>query len=248
MNLKKRVILIVFLTLSLVGASGARAQGGPPLVTDDPETPGNHHWEINIATVNQNASQASLYQLPYFDVNYGLGDAIQLKIETGGALYNGKYGWGGALAGVKWRFVDDDQDGFFISTYPQYYFGFFLTSDDPNLGQPGNWFLLPLEFAKHFGKFTVNPEVGYVFSQGSANQCMWGIVLSYKLNPWEFLGEYHANINLDGSGTQSLFNVGGRYDWSETITALFSVGHTLQRLPAVQPSVLSYLGVQLHFL
>src|SRR5690348_6718642 len=30
------------------------AQAGPPLLTDDPETPGNRHWEINLAwTVSQ---------------------------------------------------------------------------------------------------------------------------------------------------------------------------------------------------
>jgi len=27
------------------------AQGGPPLVTDDPDTPGNGRWEINVAAI-----------------------------------------------------------------------------------------------------------------------------------------------------------------------------------------------------
>jgi hypothetical protein len=27
------------------------AQGGPPLVTDDPDTPGDGRWEINLATI-----------------------------------------------------------------------------------------------------------------------------------------------------------------------------------------------------
>lgn len=26
----------------------ASAQGGPPLITDDPDTPGPRHWELNI--------------------------------------------------------------------------------------------------------------------------------------------------------------------------------------------------------
>src|SRR5438445_482716 len=29
----------------------ALAQGGPPMVTDDPETPGDGHWEINIGAI-----------------------------------------------------------------------------------------------------------------------------------------------------------------------------------------------------
>ena len=32
----------------LLFATPAYAQGGPPLITDDPGTPGNGKWEINI--------------------------------------------------------------------------------------------------------------------------------------------------------------------------------------------------------
>ena len=32
-------------------AAPAWALGGPPMVTDDPETPGDGNWEINIAAI-----------------------------------------------------------------------------------------------------------------------------------------------------------------------------------------------------
>ena len=32
----------------LVAAGIAHAQAGPPIRTDDPDTPGNKHWEINF--------------------------------------------------------------------------------------------------------------------------------------------------------------------------------------------------------
>src|SRR5215831_18405962 len=32
-------------------ATSALAQGGPPMVTDDPGTPGDGHWEINIGSI-----------------------------------------------------------------------------------------------------------------------------------------------------------------------------------------------------
>jgi hypothetical protein len=37
--------------LLLLTPLSAFAQGGPPMVTDDPGTPGDGHWEINIASL-----------------------------------------------------------------------------------------------------------------------------------------------------------------------------------------------------
>src|SRR5271170_2899855 len=70
--------LLVFL---MVYVGGAMAQAGPPFRTDDPETPGNKHWEINFGWVGDRNPAAGAYQVPDFDFNYGLGDRIQLKYE-----------------------------------------------------------------------------------------------------------------------------------------------------------------------
>src|SRR5690349_18262079 len=52
----------------------AGAQGGPPLLGDDPETPGPGKWEINIAYTEQRTNEEHLRSLPHVDFNYGLGD------------------------------------------------------------------------------------------------------------------------------------------------------------------------------
>ncbi len=62
------------------------AQGGPPLITDDPDPPGDGHWDINTALTLNSTVGAQTYELPHFDVNYGLGDSIQLKWESGVAM------------------------------------------------------------------------------------------------------------------------------------------------------------------
>jgi hypothetical protein len=59
----------------------ALSQAGPPFRTDDPETPGNKHWEINLGWIGDRSPGAGAYQVPDFDFNYGLGDRIQLKYE-----------------------------------------------------------------------------------------------------------------------------------------------------------------------
>ena len=59
----------------------AHAQGGPPFITDDPGTPGNHHWEINMGWIADHNPANAYYEVPDFDINYGWGDRIQLKHE-----------------------------------------------------------------------------------------------------------------------------------------------------------------------
>ena len=110
--------------MALVGTFGctARAQGGPPFRTDDPETPGNQHWEINFGWIGDRNPAAGAYQVPDFDINYGLGDRIQLKYEVPIAIEETRPqaatstypavpgqvigGLGESLLGVKWRFYE----------------------------------------------------------------------------------------------------------------------------------------------
>ena len=67
--------------LPILLAAAAHAQGGPPFRTDDPDTPGNQHWEINFGWIGDRNPSDGAYQVPDFDINYGLGDRIQLKYE-----------------------------------------------------------------------------------------------------------------------------------------------------------------------
>ena len=76
-----RLIFLVLLLIAGLGASIARAQGGPPFITDDPGTPGNHHWEINFGWIANHNPGQSYYEIPDVDLNYGWGDRIQLKYE-----------------------------------------------------------------------------------------------------------------------------------------------------------------------
>jgi hypothetical protein len=41
-------IRFVALVLPALLAIATHAQGGPPFITDDPGTPGNHHWKIHF--------------------------------------------------------------------------------------------------------------------------------------------------------------------------------------------------------
>jgi hypothetical protein len=98
------------------------AQAGPPFRSDDPETPGNKHWEINLGWIGDRNPYEGYYSVPVFDINYGLGDRVQLKYELPVAIHElrggldnaGEFtppsqahvdiGLGESLLGIKWRF------------------------------------------------------------------------------------------------------------------------------------------------
>src|SRR5579863_2640530 len=126
--------LLLFLLL-VVSAEFGRAQGGPPFITDDPGTPGNKHWEINLGWVGNHNPGISSYQVPDVDLNYGWGDRIQLKYEIPLAVTTDQHnttraGLGESFPGVKWRFFEHHTPGetpshknmtFSLGTYPQVY-------------------------------------------------------------------------------------------------------------------------------
>jgi hypothetical protein len=115
---------ILPLFLVMFTSAAAMGQAGPPFRTDDPETPGNKHWEINLGWIGDRNPYEGYYSVPEFDINYGLGDRIQLKYELpiavhelrGGVDNAGEFappsqghvdvGLGESLLGIKWRFYE----------------------------------------------------------------------------------------------------------------------------------------------
>lgn len=82
MTRRTYLLLLTLLTLcSLLAPLSCIGQGAPPFRTEDPETPGNRHLEINVGMAgNRNLSDGD-YDLPSLDLAYGLGSRIQLKYE-----------------------------------------------------------------------------------------------------------------------------------------------------------------------
>src|SRR5208282_2809245 len=121
MMLIKVSILSCTIALFALSSGTARAQAGPPFQTNDPGTPGNANWEINLGTMPAISRGASSYQITQIDLNFGLGDRIQLTYEVPYVFQysNGQStqsGWSNGYPGVKWRFVDGGDDGWQIST------------------------------------------------------------------------------------------------------------------------------------
>jgi hypothetical protein len=108
--------------LSLLAA--ATVWAGPPFVTDDPEIPPLHGWEINVPFIFQRTRDEAEMNAPLFDINYGALSNVQLKLEIPVEvvqLHNEgtAAGLGGILPGVKWRFLEEENAQPQLAIYPQ---------------------------------------------------------------------------------------------------------------------------------
>ena len=156
------------------------AQAGPPLLTDDPETPGNNKWEINIAAIILQRRTERLWSIPLLDINYGLGERIQLKAEIPWMVLQSRSGGrnqtgpGSANVGVKWRFLDRKRHGFAMSTYPQLEFRTSAAAVRKGLSETGAELRLPVELSREFGPVTIIGEVGYQIVQRQKDEWIYG--------------------------------------------------------------------------
>src|SRR5207248_738988 len=56
------------MAVCLLHSTRAFAQGGPPLITDDPDTPGPGYWEINVAAERDSQGTERRSETPRLDV------------------------------------------------------------------------------------------------------------------------------------------------------------------------------------
>jgi hypothetical protein len=279
-----RIPLRLLAVALLLAPAIARAQGGPPFITDDPGTPGNKQWEINVGFVGTHIPLAaqfgsptyqpgtSSYQLPDLDINYGLGDRIQLKYEIPLAATTDPNnttvaGVGQSLPGIKYRFYEhytpgkpktDENQTFSMSVYPMVSFNNSRSASERGIvpGGPGYW--LPMEIAGRVGWLNYNGEVGYWFGNHAVPD-HWGrgIILGHEFNDrtelYAELNDQQAANRIDGAPKQRqfVFDIGGRQtlDKGGHYRLLFVGGRSVQTVSSTtgQPNWVAYAGIQFLF-
>ena len=249
--MKKLPLFTLSIVVLLGTASQLRAQGGPPFITDDPGTPGDGHWEVNVAWTHEHRSGETVDELPLLDFNYGVGDRIQLKYEVPYIILHEDGadtmdGLGNSEAGVKWRFYDSGESGLTMSTYPQFEFrNPSSNSVAHGLLADENTFNLPLQFQKEAGGWGINVEVGAVFPSKSDNGWTYGVVVGHELNErFEIGAELHGEADSSFEHTELAAVVGLRCKLNEHFYLLASIGRELHNHFEEKATMLSYLAVQ----
>lgn len=242
---------LFFLLACALGGTAAFAQGGPPYYTNDPGTPGNHNWEINLGYMPFLYDTQSLTHTPDVDINYGLGDRIQLTFENAwlrvvNPSNTPKYGLGQDQLGVKWRFYDNEESGFAISVFPQ------LSLNNPNnsvargITPRSASLILPMEVSKKLGSVNLNWEVGYNYVHTGASGWLAGVVVGYDLTEnLEIDAEFYGLGTFHPSNGQQTIQGGMRYKIHPPFILLLMAGRSVRPSSNQQPYFVGYFGMQL---
>jgi hypothetical protein len=227
----------------------ALGQGGPPMITDDPGTPGNGKWENNFAFAFEHRPGETAYDVPAIDLNYGWGDHIQLTLQTAPVLLKRHGhgligGLGGSEAAVKWRFVDQATSGFDISMFPRALFNVVHSSVRRGLADDGTRFQIPFQAAKTFGRLHMDAEFGPRASTVGRSELLDGIICGFDVTkPTMLMAELHDESRMNFSRDVLTLNFGLRHEFTETYVLILSVGHQL-RSPDQPGALIGYFGMQ----
>jgi hypothetical protein len=261
----------VSLSLALAAiASLACAQGGPPFITDDPGTPGNRHWEINLGWIGDHNPAQAYYQLPDIDMNYGWGDRIQLKYELPLAAATDennttRAGLGESLLGVKWRPYEHHRPGkpksdenmdFSLGTYPQVSINNPTSAVRRGIVENGPQYYLPVEFTTKTGPIDFNGEVGrWIGNRNVPGRWGRGLIagheFSERLELYAEIYDLQDANRIDGAPKQRelTLDMGGRktLDRRGHLRLLFMGGRAIQAVTRQnsEPNWIAYLGVQI---
>jgi hypothetical protein len=235
------------LLVALPAASAA--QGGPPLITDDPDTPGPGYWEINLSTFLEHRGTVRRIEVPRLDVNVGVGRRLQLKFEMPHAGISAPddptvTGAGNAIAGVKWRFLGEEGRRLAWSVYPQIEFAAPDPSVAKGLADPNPSLTLPTELTVEFAHLELSFEVGRVLVSRGPDEWLSGVATEIGLGKrLELLAECHAEAPV-GKAVELIVNGGGRLKLTREMILMLAVGGIVHTAAGESRGGLFYAGLQ----
>ena len=208
----------------------APALAGPPYATDDPEPVERRHWEVYVATQTTFGGGGLSGSAPHLEVNYGAAPGLQLHAIAPLAVAAGggeptRYGPGDLELGAKYRFVDQDQAGVQIGTFPLVTLP--TGSHARGLGDGAATVFLPIWLQRNAGPWTTYGGGGYRIrtAAGEADSWFLGWQVQRSFGPVavgaELYRETDSATTLAGSNG---FSVGAIADLSERHHLLASFG------------------------
>jgi hypothetical protein len=219
------------------------------MITDDPGTPGNRKWENNFAVIFEHHPDETAYEVPEIDLNYGVGEHIQLTLQTAPVFLKRSGqglvgGIGGTEAAVKWRFLDEVTSGVDMSMFPRVIFNVSQSSVRRGLAEDGTRFQIPFEIAKGLGRWHADAEFGPRASTVGRSEWLSGIVCGFDLaKPTMLMAELHNESRMNFSGDVLTLNVGLRHEFTENYILIVSMGHELHS-PDQPTALIGYFGMQ----
>ena len=246
-----RYTIVFTIAICALAASNARAQGGPPMITDDPGTPGPGKFEINLAIAFDRRPSEIAFDAPAIDINYGVGENIQLTLQTAPVILKRRGqgaigGLGGTEAALKWRFLDEEKFGADVSMFPRVIFNIVQSSIRRGLSEDGTRVQLPFQVAKKFGKVALDFEWGAIASTVGRSEWLYGIVGGVELTKsTTVMAELHGTSRMSFDRDMLTVNFGIRQKLTEHCILIASLGHQVRTPKEEELALIGYCGVQL---
>jgi hypothetical protein len=219
------------------------------MITDDPGTPGPGTWENNFAIIFEHRASETSYDVPQIDLNYGVGQNIQLTLQTAPVILKRSDhgpigGLGRTEAAVKWRFLDEDKSGFDMSMFPRIIFNVSQSSARRGLSEDGTRFQIPFEAAKTFGPWHADAEVGPLASTVGRSEWLYGAVAGYDLaKPTMLMAELHDTSRMNFTRNVLTANFGLHHEFTEHCVLIISMGHEICS-PDQPTALIGYFGMR----
>jgi hypothetical protein len=219
------------------------------MITDDPGTPGPGKWEDNLAISFEHRSNETTYDVPSIDLNYGVGEHIQLTLQTAPVIlkrndHGAVGGIGGTEAAVKWRFLDEEKTGFDMSMFPRIIFNVQQSSVHRGIAEDGTRFQIPFQIAKTFGPWRLDAECGALGRSVGRSEWLYGAIAGFVIaKPTMLMTELHGTSRMNFTRDVLTVNFGLRHEFTESRILIISMGHEIRS--ANQPTALiGYFGMQ----
>lgn len=238
---KFKKILLIFSCIFFLSYT-THLLAGPPFITDDPETAEYQQLEVYPFLSVTSAHHLSWIQMPALELDEGFMQNAEIHLILNVANYlpnhGKKYsGLGDTEVNVKYRFLNETNYLPSIAIVPTLELP--SGNNDRSLGNGRLWTKLPIWLEKNWGKWKTYGGGGYAFNSAPnmKTYLFGGWVLQRNINDQLSLGgEIYlqgATVNstqflpFQDSGHVMLLNFGGSYQFSSSLSTLFSLGHSV---------------------
>lgn len=221
------------------------------MITDDPGTPGNGHFENNFAIAFEHRPNELTLDSPAIDLNYGLGDRIQLTLQTSYVIlkrhdHGAIGGLGSTEAAVKWRFLDEETAGISASVFPRIIFNIVQSSVRRGLAEDGTRVQLPMQLARKLGLVDLDFEFGPLASTVGRSEFLYGIVGGIELTKeTTFMAELHGTSRTNFARDTLVVNLGLRQKLTDSSIFIASLGQEVRSLDDEPRALIGYCGLQI---
>lgn len=218
----------------IADSSSVQQQRSQPIPVTPPE---QQHWAISVGGIYTHRKGETDGWAPNLEVDYSATNRLMLHVMvpfaydhlSGGSAH---YGLGDAEVGLRYRFIDDDPQGWrpAVAAYPLVDFP--TGNRNENLGTGRTHVFLPLWLSKTLGSWIPYGGGGYWINPGPSNR-NWVLaaaglikVISQQLS---LTGEvFYASSSKVGIKEQTGFDVGARYNITANHHVEFTIGRGIE--------------------